>query len=326
MSFFEKFFGYVRDSNGNLVPYYDDLGKGAFSDWRHFAWIAVAIILPIVLYQIFKRHKKAGEITILVLAILLFVTRTVNQICRACIGAEVPAWRALPFHLCTVMTFLLPMTMVFNWKKIKPAVYALSMMGGIITVIIGDYFDSAFMTFSTLEGMAAHTLLLCLPIIDIAIGGFKLKFKQSWQPIVGILILLGWAMLANKVFFKDYNTNYMYLERNGLPGNLGGDYYFLIYCAIFLLMWGMIFGIPELYRYLKARKAAKNTLAPAAQAIAAEGAVPEVIAPVVPANETLGDNTDNNAENNNSESETPPENDSEAVATESEANEAPKEE
>lgn len=254
MEFFQKFFGYVHDSNGNYVPYFDSLGKGSFSDWRHFFWIGLSIALCFALYFLFKKYKKAGKITVYVLVILLLATRTINQTIRAIIGAEVPAWRAFPFHLCTTMTFLLPLTILFKWDKIKTPIFVLSMMGGIITIIIGDYFDSLFMTFSTIEGITAHTILLIVPIIEIAIGEFKLEFKNSWQVIVGILTLIVWATLANDVFFRNYNTNYMYLKRNGLPGNLGGDYYFFIYIAIFMVMWGLIFGLPELHRHIRNKK------------------------------------------------------------------------
>lgn len=258
MNFFEKFFGYVYDVNGNYVPYFDNMGGGAFSDWRHFFWIFASIALCFGLYFLFKKYKKAGVITVYVLVILLLATRTINQIVRASIGAEIPAWRALPFHLCTTMTFLLPLTILFKWDKIKTPIYVLSMMGGIITIIIGDYFDSSFMTFSTLEGIIAHTILLVVPIIEIATNRFRLEYKNAWQVVFGILILIVWATLANDYFFADYNTNYMYLKKNGLPGNLGGDYYFFIYIAIFMLMWSLIFGLPTLTRKLKAKKSQSN--------------------------------------------------------------------
>lgn len=254
MSFLEKFFGYYNNDSGIPEPFKDDLGLGAFTDYRHFVWIFLVIVLGIGLYHLFKKYPKAGKITVMVLLGLLFVTRLSNQIFRAAIGAEVPGWRAFPFHLCTIMTFMLPIVYYLKLKPLKTAVYVLSMMGGIITVIIGDYFDSRFMTFSTLEGITAHTILILVPIIEIAIGNFKLEIKKIWQVYVGAALLIGWASLANEVFFKAYDTNYMYLKRNGLPGNLGGNYYFLIYMAIFIIMTLCIFGIPFLKEKFKKAK------------------------------------------------------------------------
>lgn len=254
IGFFQKFFGYFKDEYGNVSTYKSGGGLGAFVDWRHYAWMILVIILAIFLYRLFKKHPKAGKITVTALLASLFSVRFIHQIIRAIIGAEVPAWKAFPFHLCTVMTFMLPIVYFLNLKKLKEAVYVLSMMGGIITIIVGDYFDDTFMTFSTLEGMSAHTILLLVPIIEVALGNFKLEYKNIWKVFVGIIILLIWATLANEVFFKGYDNNYMYLKKNGLPGNLGGDYYFLIYVLIFLVMINMIYGFPTLYRYFSNKK------------------------------------------------------------------------
>lgn len=251
LSFFQKFFGYFSDGNGNVSTYQSGGGQGAFSDWRHFAWMVLVIVLSVGLYRLFKKYPKAGKITISVLLASLFSVRFVNQIMRAIIGAEVPAWRAFPFHLCTIMTFMLPIVYFFKIDKLKNIVYVLSMMGGIITIIVGDYFEDSFLTFSTLEGISAHSILVIVPLLEVALGNFKLEYKNMWQVFVGMLVLLCWAALANEVFFRGYNNNYMYLKENGLPGNLGGDYYFLIYVVIFLVMINLIYGIPTLYRYFK---------------------------------------------------------------------------
>lgn len=254
LGFFQKFFGYFKDENGNVSPYHSGGGAGAFVDWRHYAWMIIVIILSIGLYRLFRKYPKAGKITVSVLLASLFSVRFINQTVRAFIGAEVPAWKAFPFHLCTVMTFTLPIVYFFKLNKLKDAVYVLSMMGGFVTIILGDYFDDLFMTFSTLEGMSAHTILFIVPIIEIALGNFKLEYKNIWKVCVGMLVLIGWATLANDVFFKGYNNNYMYLKENGLPGNLGGNYYFLIYIAIFVVMINVIYGIPTLYRYILKKK------------------------------------------------------------------------
>ncbi|NLD26128.1 MAG: YwaF family protein [Acholeplasmataceae bacterium] len=254
LNFFQKFFGYYYREDGSYEAYTSGGGAGAFSDWRHYFWMVLVIVLGVGLYKLFRKYPRAGKITVSILLGTLFSVRLVNQIIRAIIGAEYPALRAFPFHLCTVMTFMLPIVYFFKLDKLKTAVYVLSMMGGIITIIVGDYFSNSFLTFSAFEGITAHSLLVLVPIIEIALGHFKLEYKNIWQVFVGILLLIGWAALANEVFFKEYNTNYMYLKRNALPGNIGGDYYFLIYSGIFLVMLNIIFGSPTLYRYLKHKK------------------------------------------------------------------------
>lgn len=244
--FLHKFFGYYHGDT--IGPYNDYLGKGAFLDWRHYVWMIAVIALCVASYRIFKRRPLLGKRVIKILVIILFTVRLINQIFRAAIGAEVPAWRAFPFHLCTMMTFIMPLVVIFDWKKLKTAVYTLGIMGGIVTIIMGEYFNNLFLSFADIEGMWAHTVLILVPLIDIAIGNFKFEFKKAWTVIAGGLILILWATLANEVFFKAYDTNYMYLKRNGLPGDIGGAYYFLIYIVIFFIMLGLIFGIPTVYR------------------------------------------------------------------------------
>lgn len=258
--FFSKFFGYFQYLDdegvlGNPEPYKDGLGAGAFSDWRHFAWMIGIIIVAVLFYQICKKHPKYGKVSLLVMAIALLATRTINQTFRACIGAEVPWTRAFPFHLCTISTFLVPICVIFKLDKVKPYAYVVGMMGGIITCIIGDYFDNSFMTFATIEGITAHNLLIMIPLTDIAIGGFKIEYKEIWKPALLTIIYILWATLANEVFFRAYESNYMYLKENALPGNIGGKYYFFIYIAIYIVMINLIYGIPTIYRKLKAKKA-----------------------------------------------------------------------
>ncbi len=255
MNFFELFFGYFSDGPGDPPSqYWDGLGKGAYEDWRHFAWMAAVILLCVLGYQIAKRKPKLGKILVVSLSSALFLTRLVHQSFRGIAGVEVPWFAAFPWHMCTVLTFVLPIVIVFNIKVLKQAVYVLSIMGGIITVLVGDYFVDLFLPFSAMEGISAHTLLVVLPIMEIGLGRFTLDIKKYWHVLAGMLGFMGWATLANEVVFKGYDTNYMYLRHNGLPGDLGGDNYFLIYVAIFIVFSASIYGLPLAYKKLFAKK------------------------------------------------------------------------
>ncbi|MDP3129996.1 MAG: YwaF family protein, partial [Bacillota bacterium] len=190
-------------------------------------------------------NPKVERKVVLFAVIALFLIRFTNQTVRAAIGVEQPWTQAFPFHMCTVLTFVLPLSIVFDWKAIKTPVFVLSIMGGVITALLGDYFGDRFLTFFAFEGMTAHSLLIVVPIFEIAAGRYKLDLRDCWKVFAGILILMGWAMLANLVFYPSTGANYMYLMENALPfGNERN--YFLFYILIFLFFFAVIYAGPIL--------------------------------------------------------------------------------
>lgn len=229
--------------------YSDNLGEGAFG-MRHFIWIGLTILLAFLLYFLFKKYKKAGRVFLVSTSIFIVVFRVIKQTFRAILGIEA-VLNVLPWHMCTVLSFLMPIVIIFNIKKLKPAVYSLGIMGGAITLILGDYFSSQFLTIYELEGMFTHSMLILLPIFDVAVSNFKFKLKEAWQCVVGVLILMAWASLANEVLFVGQNPNYMYLKENALPFEVAGVHYFFIYAAIYFVFLTFIFGLPELHRKIK---------------------------------------------------------------------------
>lgn len=129
------------------------------------------------------------------------------------------------------MGVLLPIVALFNLEKLKTPVYVISMMGGFASIAFGEYFTSSFVTFYSIEGIISHSLLILIPIIEIASGNFSLVFRQSWTVLVGMILLIIRATFANEVLFRDRKTNYMFLKESGFPGGFGGRYYFGIYIS-----------------------------------------------------------------------------------------------
>lgn len=248
MNFFEKFFGYYLYADGEYKPFDDQLGGGSFADWRHFIWIIATPILSVFLYRHFRKYPKNARRVIVYLATILLGLRLTFQILKVTYGNEVPFWRIIPFHQCGVMGIVLPIVVLLNIEKLKMPIYTISMMGAFATIAFGEYFTSKFVTFYSIEGIISHSLLTIIPLIEIASGKFSLDIKKSWSVFVGMLVLMGWASLGNFVFFRSYDTNYMYLRKSGFPDGFGGDYYFLMYVIIFFLVFLCMFLPPLMYR------------------------------------------------------------------------------
>ena len=234
--FLRKFFCFFDYGGGSLETYTDHLGKGT-SDIRHFIWIGLTILLIIAIFAIKK--KKTNDKIFKVLKVLLavmFLTRFARQLHSTVVGAESPFWRAVfPIHLCSIMIYLLPLVVLFDFKKIKKPVYFLSILGGAITIIDGDYFDSLFMTFGTLEGIYAHTLILLGSIFLLRYEKERFDIKAYIKSIIAIIIIALWATLFNIILGQFYTgSNYLFLVNNMLP--LFDNCFIYIYMIIYVIV------------------------------------------------------------------------------------------
>jgi uncharacterized membrane protein YwaF len=236
----------------NFLDYYytGPAGDGDYG-LRHFIWIFGTFLLLVVLYQYFKRKPKHARTVMVILCALLFLTRLTKQIYRAAAGIEDPALMALPWQLCTVMTFLMPVVVIFNIKRLKPVVYSLCMIGGIMTLFVGGYFGNAFLTIWEYEPMWAHMMLIIIPVIEMAAGNYKLEFKDAWQTVLGLFLCTAWALLADLVIFAGYDTNNSELMRNQLGFDIPGVPYQVLYVIVGVVFITMMYGIPTVYRKLR---------------------------------------------------------------------------
>ena len=234
INFFQKFFGYFENEYGVYEMYTDDLGNG-FKDVRHLIWILLVIVISIIIVILARKHKKNITRTIKMVLVIMIVQRIIKQILLTSIKAENPVWRSiLPIHLCSIMIYLLPVVVLLNLKKIKRPTYYLSILGGTITMILGDYFNSSFINYCTLEAIFAHSVLIIVPITMISIENERFTKEDVFITTIMILIIGLWATMMNCILgILGYQTDYLYMVNNVFPRKFAGKYFVLIYELIF---------------------------------------------------------------------------------------------
>lgn len=247
MGFFEKFFGFHKQSDGTRSSYIGKELGNSFTDWRQVTWLIATPLLALALYRYFRSHPQHARTTIVVLSIIMISSRLIVHITPQILGDEL-FWEVLPFHLCSITSISMGVIALFDINKLKAPIYVLGMMGAITTIGAGETFIYSFINFYYALGIVSHTLLLLIPIIEIASGTFRLDLKQTPYTFGTLLLFMAWAMFANKVLLTKIDPNYMFLERNGLPGDFGGSWYFLVYIAIFFLIYAAIFVPVMIYR------------------------------------------------------------------------------
>lgn len=243
----EKFFGYFQNADGSFSQYSDNLVSTPIADWRQLLWIVFAPVIGYLLYRHYRSKKDAAQKAVIVLSVILILSRVFVHVADVYFGRE-PFLNLFPFHLCSISAILVPVVALFNIRRIKLAVYTIGIMGGIVTILLGETFVSRFTTFYVLLTILSHTLIIYIPLIDHAAGSYRFEVKNSWPLFPYLLLAMGWATLGNKIFFKGLNTNYMFLEKSGFPGSFGGKYFFLYYVLVFLFLYSVIFIPAELKR------------------------------------------------------------------------------
>lgn len=257
MNFFEKFFGYYRYNNNQILglpePYQDQLGLGSFSDPRHYLLMIIIVCLAIGLFLLFKKHPKIGGYFIYGFSLIMILGRVINVIYRLSIGAYPNGFIALPWDLAEMLALLLPIVVFFKLEKLKSPVYSLSIIVGIILIIIGDYFNNQFINFYTFEKLFYSSLLILIPIIQIGIEGFKFEFKDIWLNVTGFAIGIALSLLGNFVIFVQFNPNFMYLNGNPFPNQFMGGYYWILLGVIYVLLLVVIYSMEHIIKFIKSK-------------------------------------------------------------------------
>lgn len=254
MTFDEKFFGFYKTEYGDFESYSDNLTGGAFADWRHWLWILTVPILATVLFKYIRRYPEKGRRLVVIFSGFLLFGRFSMLTFPVFFGGTDLSGRIIPFHMCAVLGVIVPFVVWFDIKPLQQPFYVLAIMGSVATIAFGEYFTSSFTNYYFYEGIISHTLLMLIPLVEIARGNFALDIKKSWTVPVAMLILMAWATLANTMFFNPGTVNYMYLKRSGFPDGFAQHSYFWIYVLLFILVFSAIYGIPTLYRHKKSAR------------------------------------------------------------------------
>ncbi len=245
----EKFFGYFKYEDGLFAHYKDDGVSDPYTDYRQLLWIVIMPFLVWAVYKYFINRQVQAKRWVIGLSIALIISRVYENSAEVIFGREDILW-LFPYHMCGISSFAVPIVALFNIKKLKLPIYTIGIMGGIITVLIGETFTSSFTTFYALQSVFMHTLLIIIPVIEHARGEFRFDIKQSWTIFPIMLLFISWAAIGNRIFFAGDNTNFMYLDESGLPGGFGGSYYFGVYIIIFIIMYSLFF-VPPWFRQRK---------------------------------------------------------------------------
>lgn len=234
MTFADWFFGH-HEALGQ--------GPGTFSVY-HYCFIGFCCVVAILAFIYGKyRNRERTELFVKASCIYLLIDRTIRIMLLFAAG-EIDWTGLIPFHLCHISAYLIPICYLCRSKIAFPGVAFCGMAGGFLTVSFGDYFERAVPSFMDIESIIMHLLIYSIPIILLANGSLRLKKRDALGFWCTIHILASWGLLGN--YWLGRENNFMYLMNNGMilkdgtnialfPGHFISTYGFIIACITLLV-------------------------------------------------------------------------------------------
>ena len=218
-----------------------DLGVGP-GLWcpLHFILMGALALWMIVCWIVFKKHKEFALKVTTVFCYLMIFFRVARMLLLMITGKEsvIHAW---PWHLCHVMAIVFPIFFLTKTKKFFLPIVCVTLFGGLLTFIFGDYYNYATLSFLQYESLFLH---FCMPTVVIGVlasGYFKVRTEEFWQIPVLCVMLMCYAELGNTL---NPGANFLFLRENILPFNLFGDAHFYLTYAVLLIVLFIVFTLP----------------------------------------------------------------------------------
>lgn len=254
-----------------------------FSDYKlfsvaHILFFIVALLVSIAL-AILLRNKtaKTKRTVLIVCALSLLSLYYLTQMWRVWAYADgrskgildkvaylLMPNEVLPFQLCSMVCFLVPLAVFTKKQLLLNAVAPLCIIGGFLFFFYPDGILNRYPAYSfrVLESVLLHTVLLFFGIYCYTAKLATLNMKTVWQPFammgcVGVL-----AIAANIIFAPtDSLVNFLYLRLDVFGIGLPTVVTTLIMAAVFTGVLFAILGIIKLCSLLsQSRTADKDKL------------------------------------------------------------------
>ncbi len=185
----------------------------------HRIILYLAIIIPFVLH--FLLRKKDSETVrgiLLYISLGTLLTFSINY--KFADFLDVTHW---PFHLCNTAMYIIPLCLIFKWKKLFYFTYFINVFGALIAMIMPNYDDSVNL-FSTriLEFYTNHFIAFFMPLLMVSLRVFERpKLREFKYSMVGFGIYFVLVLILN-AWFSNYGTvDYFFLNSDFIVEKLG---------------------------------------------------------------------------------------------------------
>lgn len=187
----------------------------------HRVFLYMCVVFPVTTY-VFLRDKeyKVRDFALTFISLATMVTFCINY--KYDTFLDPTAW---PIHLCNTAMFLVPICMIFKWKRLFYFTYFINVMGAFLAMLMPNYSDTTnLFSVRMVTFWTNHYCAMIMPILMVALKIFERpKIKQFWYSIGWFAVYFVFALMMNAWFsnFSDTTVDFFFLNSDFIPKKLG---------------------------------------------------------------------------------------------------------
>lgn len=132
-----------------------------------------------------------------------------------------------PFYLCNVNTVFLSIYLIFNIQKGKDFFVITGLAGAVLMFVVPEgVFNDRYLTLKVFDSLLSHYEIIFIPIVLMATKAYELEIKNSWQVIVGLLLVTINVEFLQKILINEH-VDYLFLKGT-LPFTIDGVHQFYV--------------------------------------------------------------------------------------------------
>ena len=186
----------------------------------HRILIYIGIIVPFILY--FALRNKTEEVIRFSL-IYISVATMVGFIVNYDYTNFSQPW-TWPFHLCNTAMFIIPLCLIFKFKRLFYFTYFINVFGALIAMLMPNYDDGTnILSMRIFNFWFNHWIAFFMPLLIVALKQFKRpKIKEFYWSMIWFLGYFVLALFLNVYFTANgHETDFFFINSNFVADKLG---------------------------------------------------------------------------------------------------------
>ncbi len=198
-------------------PYYTPYDLSIYH--RIFLYFSL-VIIPLLIY-FFTRNAHIDKRKFVV--VFIAIGTLTNFMCYYKYDTFLKPWD-WPWHLCNIAMFIIPLVVIFNWKKLFYFTYFINVFGAVLSMLMPNY-DSYLTIFNPSISLfwANHMVAYMMPLLCVALKLYdRPKIKEFFISMGWFALYYTIVLFLNPIFGAyGHSTDYFFINSNFIADKLG---------------------------------------------------------------------------------------------------------